>query len=857
MIEYASKDQTIKSRPLTEAEATQRLAEFGANEISAQRKRSVMAIVGTNLREPMFILLLIAASLYLVLGNWREGLFLVGGAVFSVGLVIMQEARNETALAALRTLAAPKARVLRAGGERLIPARDVVPDDLVIIGEGERIPVDARLIDGDVLTVDESILTGESVPVTKTLAPAQRRREGLPQPNKTQPDETHSGETETSFLFAGTLVLRGQGTLLTLRTGRDTALGKIGASLAAIELEPSHLQKSMARLVGWLGVVGLGFCAIVALAYGVLRGNWIEGGLAGITLAIAMTPEEFPMVFAIFMALGSWRLAQRKVLVRHAAVVETLGATTMLCVDKTGTLTENRMEVAMLWRANADWSAEEGVGVPERFLGLLDNAVRASALASIDPMDSALHRLLRQTQPSGTLERPIRTFPLRAGRLAFVQVRRERDALVSAAAKGAPEAIFDLCRLSPDQRRSLIEVIVAMAERGLRVLAVAHCDALNDGAFTSEDDLTQAAFSFDGLIGFRDPVRQDVPAAIAQARRAGIAVAMITGDYPATAINIARHAGLDPAAGVLTGSEIAAMDRTALERAVRDIRVFARIQPEQKLAIVSAFKANGHVVAMTGDGVNDAPALEAANVGIAMGMRGTDVAREASDIVLLDDSFVSIIEGIRVGRRIFTNLRRALTYITAIHVPVGGLALLPIILGLPPLLLPVHVMVLELIIDPVCALVFEGEPSDRRSMTRPPRSVSESLFGPKHILFGFLLGSVLLVAIFALYWTLIRVMTPEPEARALAFVALVLGNLTLAFATAADRSTFIFDKSRIAFWGIAMTAVAIVTVTIFVPAIATLFRFARPSAAWLGVALAVALFAGGWSGFLRRVRAES
>ncbi len=385
------------------------------------------------------------------------------------------------------------------------------------------------------------------------------------------------------------------------------------------------------------------------------------------------------------------------------------------------------------------------------------------------------------------------------------------------------------------------------------MLAVAHRGAPSDGSVATEDDLTQAAFSFDGLIAFRDPVRSDAPAAIAQARRAGIKVAMITGDYPPTAINIARRAGLDTFAGALTGSELAAMDQASLQQAVRETRVFARIQPEQKLALVKAFKANGHVVAMTGDGVNDGPALEAADVGIAMGQRGTDVAREASDIVLLDDSFASIINGIRLGRRIFTNLRKALTYITAIHVPIGGLALLPIVMGLPPILMPVHVMVLELIIDPVCALVFEGEPSEAQAMEKPPRPAGENLFGPRHILYGLLLGGILLVAVFALYWSAIHAAVPEREARALAFVALVLGNLTLAFATSAEARSSFFDKSRVAFWSIAAAAVAIVGLAVFVPAVATLFRFARPDFAWLGLAVLVALFAGGWSGVARKL----
>jgi Ca2+-transporting ATPase len=380
------------------------------------------------------------------------------------------------------------------------------------------------------------------------------------------------------------------------------------------------------------------------------------------------------------------------------------------------------------------------------------------------------------------------------------------------------------------------------------------------GVASAHDDQDRAIapeglpFRLEGLIGFADPVRPDVPQAVAEAKRAGITVAMITGDYPATALEIARQAGIDTSAGVLTGNEVAGLHPETLRERVRGIRIFARIMPEQKLTLVEALKANGEIVAMTGDGVNDAPALEAAHIGIAMGQRGTDVAREAADLILLDDRFASIIGGVRLGRRIFTNLRKALTYVTAIHVPIAGLALLPILMGLPPILYPMHVILLELVIDPVCSLVFEGEPSERHAMEKPPRPATEPLFGASQILLGFVQGAIVLGAVLGLYVWALSAGVPEMQARASAFAALVLGNLVLAFADAAEPGTSFFDSRRLAFWGIGAGAAVIVATVIYVPPLAAILRVSPPSLSWMATTLTIAVLAGGWFGLARRLR---
>jgi Ca2+-transporting ATPase len=601
------------------------------------------------------------------------------------------------------------------------------------------------------------------------------------------------------------------------------------------------LQRSTGRLVSRFGVFSLIACALVILAHGLLRRDWAGGALSGITLGISLVPEEFPMVLAIFLSLGAWRLAQHKVLVRRSAVIETLGAASLLCVDKTGTLTENRMSVTVLWREGHVWSARDGGSLEAGFGRLLQVAALGSAVRPVDPMDRAVREAAQAQGASIDGPEPLRTYPLRPERLAFIQVWPEAEGGVLLAAKGAPEAIFRLCRLEEEASIRLHTEVAELAAKGLRVLGAASARRPVD----DNEDPDAVRFTFEGLIAFHDPVRADVPAALSEAGRAGIKVAMITGDYPATALEIARSAGIDTEGGVLTGDEIARLDSAALRERAARVRVFARITPEQKLTLVQAFKANGEVVAMTGDGVNDAPALETAHIGIAMGRHGTDVAREAADIVLLDDRFASIVAGVRLGRRIFANLRKALTYIMAVHVPIAGLALLPILLGLPPILFPAHVVVLELVIDPVCSIVFEGGPSERSAMERPPRRRNETPFGVRQVAFGLLEGLLVLTLAFAFYAQALRVGLDAPQARAASFVMLVAANLALAISSSVERGVKALDRRHTVFWAIAGTAATVLALAVYTPLGGRLFQFAPVAPTTLMLAVAAGVVGGG------------
>ncbi len=817
---------------LTAEDVARLRAEHGTNALPQGPPPSIVAVILRTLREPMFLLLALAAILYLGLGDLGEGLFMVAGAAATISLVVVQELRTERALQALRELAEPMAHVLRDGAQMRIPARDLVPGDIILVNEGERAPADALLLAGDALVVDESILTGEAAPVAKTLS---ARADAVTDP----PDP---GGENTPFLYSGTMVTRGAAVARVLRIGARTAIGGVGASLAAIESAPSPLQQTTGALVARLGAFALFFCALVTVAYGLVHRDWIEGVFAGITLAISLLPEEFPMVLAIFLALGAWRLARQNVLVRRSAATETLGSASMLCVDKTGTLTQNRMTLAELF------TGRDAIPAAAPLFGdawrLLHAALHASAPNPVDPMDRAVHALAVETALRIEGE-PLETYPIRPERLAFVQrwrIGEDRRFF----AKGAPEAIFRLAGASDDVRAAYRREMDRLAQRGLRVLAVAQ--STRDAA-QPED----GGFEILGLLAFVDPIRDEVPQAVADARRAGVAVAMITGDYPQTALAIAREAGIDAQAGSLTGADIADADATSLRDKIRNVRVFARVTPKAKLALVEAFKADGHIVAMTGDGVNDGPALAAAHIGIAMGQRGSDVAREAASIVLLDDRFASIVSGIRLGRRIFTNLRKALVYITAIHVPIAGLALAPILLGLPPLLLPAHVVLMELIIDPICSLAFESQPGEPDAMTKPPRRADENLFGAGEMQLALAQGVVVFLAVLSVYVTLTGLGAPEPQARGLAFAALIASNLVLAVSDALPKGVSFFTRENKPFLIIAAAASAVIAAGLYTPPLAALLRFEAPSPLQLAYAMALALIAGGWYGAGRRL----
>lgn len=695
---------------------------------------------------------------------------LLGFACLSVIITVAQEARAEHALEALRDLSSPRALVIRDGMTRRIPGRAVVRGDLVLLSEGDRVPADGVLLEGAGIRADESLLTGESVPVTKDVAGANAPT-----------DTPRPGGDGLPFLFGGSLVVAGSGLVEVRATGPGSELGRIGHALSAIETQAPRLQQQTRRLVVWMAVIGGAATVICVLLYGLLRGDWLQAALAGIALGMSLLPEEFPVVLTVFMAMGALRLSRSRVLTRRAAAIETLGAATLLCTDKTGTLTENRMRLVRLHLPGGTAIDPGAQAVTGDFARLAALGTLASAARPVDPMERAFHAVTDGDAALAAVDRTAATvqllYPFGRDLLAMTMlwgVDGQGDRL--AAAKGAPEAIARLCRLGEAALAELRAVVDAMAAEGLRVLAIA--EARWPAGTPPPAAQTGFDFTFRGLVGLADPLRASVPAAVRECREAGIRVMMITGDYPETARAIAAQAGIE-ASRVLSGADLAALDDAALARVLPGVSVFARIMPEQKLRLVNALKAGGAVVAMTGDGVNDAPALKAAHIGIAMGGRGTDIAREAAALVLLDDDFGSIVAAVRLGRRINDNLRKAMGFIVAVHVPIAGLALLPLVTGLPILLEPIHIAFIEMIIDPVCSLAFEAETEEPDLMRRPPRAPDAPLFSRALLGWALLQGALTMAIVTGLTLWLWQAGGSAALVRTAAFFALVLGTVWL------------------------------------------------------------------------------
>jgi Ca2+-transporting ATPase len=787
---------------LSAVEAAARLAAEGPNALPGSARKSTLAIAGAVVREPMFVLLIAAAAVYLLLGDRAEALVLAASVVGIIAIAVLQERKAERALEALRDLSSPRALVVRDGERLRIAGAEVVRGDLVLLAEGDRVPADALLGAANGLLVDESLLTGESLPVEKR--PGER-------------------------VCSGTLVVKGQGRAEVSATGVATELGRIGVSLATLESEKTALERETARLVKLVAAFAGALCLALTLIYGLMRGEWLGAVLAGLTLAMAILPEEFPVVLTVFLALGAWRISRHGVLTRRMPAIEMLGAATVLCVDKTGTLTENRMSV---------------VETPQP---VIDAAALACELEPFDPMDRAIvaaaSEAARRRRAEWRLERD---YPLSEDFLAVCHAWRTTSGELQVALKGAPETVLRLCG-----RSELLDEVRRAAGRGLRLLGVATSTTPGSPA----RDPTQYSYTWAGFVALADPLRASVPGAVALCRRAGIRVVMITGDFPGTALEIARQAGLDTQ-GVLTGKQVEALDDGALARAVKEVNVFARVVPQQKLRLVDAYKAAGEVVAMTGDGVNDAPALKSAHIGIAMGRRGTDVAREAAALVLLEDDFASIVQTVRLGRRIYDNIRNAMRYIVSVHVPTAGMAFLPLLFGWPLLLYPVHVVFLEFVIDPACSIAFEAEHTDANAMQRPPRRPGARLFDARMLGVSLALGASLLVAVLAAYAWAQHAGLGERETRALGFAAIVFGNLALILAYRSQQRSMLrtLAEPNAAFWTIAAGAVAALLAAIYFAPAAAVFRFAPLAPTELAVAAAAAVAGVGWYDLVKLAR---
>lgn len=819
---------------LTDAEARKRLREEGPNDLARSGNRSRWRVVLGVLKEPLFLMLLGAGGIYIALGDWHEALLLVSLGSASVFITVVQEVRSERVLDALRDLTSPRVLVVRDGTQQRIAGKDVVRGDWIVLGEGDRVAADALVRSENSLEADESLLTGESVPVRKSAV-------------ETYPEAQPPGGDESPFLYAGSLIVRGQGMAEVTATGARSEIGRIGVALENIQSEAPHLARQTARLVKVLALVGVGTSAIFVVLHGLIRGGWMAAFLGGIALSMALLPEEFPLVLAVFLVMGAWRITRAGVLTRRAAAIESLGAATVLCTDKTGTLTENRMTVTEI-QTDAGGMIDVRSSDPSSLDGTVTRIIHVGRYACqpdpFDPMEKAFHEISRYEQGQ---EKPlsvdlVRDYPFGDEVLAMANVWKLENGRLLVASKGAPEAVMELSHLGADARAAWRRKVDEMAARGLRVLAVA--EALHEEEKPLPEAQSGFSFTFLGLVGLTDPLRANVRDAIAECKTAGIRVVMITGDYPLTAQAIAREAGIR-AEKVLTGAGLEDTSGLPLSDRVKDIDVFARIRPAQKLEIVQALQSNGDVVAMTGDGVNDAPALKAAQIGIAMGQRGSDVAREASAIVLLNDDFSSIVKTIRLGRRIYDNLHKAMGFILAAHVPIAGLAIIPLFSGLPLILLPAHIAFLEIVVDPICSIAFEAESEEADLMVRPPRDSHRPLFSGSLMLWSGVQGGIVLIALcLVLFMGAWRGMAEE-TLRSLVFVTLMLGDVVLVLVNRSfDTSPFrALVRPNPVLWSVLAFDATLLTLILSFSPTRSLFRLGSVTLRDVGICIFVSLIA--------------
>ena len=791
----------------------------------------------------MIALLIAASVLYLLFGEPRDAILLGGSVLLIISLDVYQENRAEHALEALETLAAPVATVVRDGEVRKIPSVDLVPGDWVFLSEGDRVPGDGILRSGRHLSVDESTLTGESVPVSKGL--------GLGYPARTPP-----GGEGLPFVWAHSLVVRGSGWAEVTATGPRTEVSRIATALASVDTGTPLLRAQIRGLVRGFAVLAVVLTVLLAVIVGLRTGDWIVGLLAATALAIGLLPEEIPIVVTVYSVLGARRMARHRALARRFGTIPTLGAVTVLVTDKTGTMTWNRMRLTTVATKPMEPRRLEAPtdGPSPALERLLAVAAFANDPTAVDPMELAIEdrgAALRQRWFQGPA-RLVRHEPFTRERMRVTNVWQETATgrwLV--AEKGAAESLLSSYVADAASRREWEETVRQMARDGLRVLAVAAGEP-SDGGPGSRPEAVQLRLM--GLVGFEDPLRPGVPEAVRECRAAGIRVVLLTGDHPETARAVARSAGLSRTESVVNGAALPLGDPGALALLLASADVFARVSPDSKLRIVQSLRASGEVVAMTGDGVNDAPALRAAHVGVAMGERGTDVAREASSLILLDDAFPTVVEAIRTGRGIYGNMRKAVEYLVAVHVALAGMAMVPVLLGMPIVLFPVEIVFLELLVDPTSSLVFEGEPFEADTMHRPPRNPREPLVDRPALLSGLLLGAGAAAAAFAVYFVALSTGHATDESRALSFATLVASNVSTLFVSRSGSQPFLrsLQTPNRLVWGVVALAAGLLGGALYLPSTSSIFQFAGPAPVELAIAVVLGALAVVWVGPVKR-----
>lgn len=781
---------TDPTRGLTDAEVAESRAIYGPNELERKRKLSLIQKILHVLIEPMFLLLLITASIYFILGEVSDGIIMLILVSFVSGIEFFQSQKTDKALETLNTLSAINIDVIRNGQRIAINSKDLVVGDIVMLEEGDKIPADGVIVKIQGLGVNESALTGESEVVYKKLSDPSKNRFSL------------------NMCYAGCDVVNGSATIQIVAVGKNTEYGKIGSALKNIKHTKTPLEKQINKLVVICTIISLTFCLIVAIVnffYNdalAMKERVIQAIISGLTMAMATIPEEIPVVLTVFLAMGAWKLAKQHALTRNMKAVETLGAVTVLCTDKTGTLTENRMSV-------------EAVSTSEAAFPFV--AALACHKTPYDPMEIAIQEYAsRRGVDVNSYNYPlVHEYAFNNEDKMMGQVWNVNGNQILSA-KGAYESILPLCQLDQATKLAIIKQADDFSRQGYRVLAV----AMRTNIAQVTEKLRENQLTYVGLIALTDPPRVGVEKSVALCRNAGVRIIMITGDNGDTASGIARQIGLSTNSKIITGLELENMSDEELKEQVKTTDIFARVYPNHKMRIVNALQSNHEVVAMTGDGVNDAPALKKAEIGIAMGQRGTDVAKEAADLILMDDNFSTIVDAIENGRVIYGNIKKAIEYILVIHLPIIFASLIIPLAGLPLLLLPIHVVLLELIIDPTSSIVFQRIKPDPDIMNRPPRRLNESLLNSGIVVKCILQGAAMFGAAFVAYYYLIKTGAPQNLATSIAFTTLVLANIFVVYVLQSEEygiKNFFIDLKDKVIVAINLIILAVLLALIYVP----------------------------------------